>query len=310
MAMQRGLGRGLDALFQGQSNANAAKEQDKTSLPLTVLVPNPEQPRKEFDPAALEELAASIRSQGVLQPILVRPAKEANQYEIIAGERRWRASRLAGLSHVPVLIKNLSDEEAMAVALVENLQRADLNPLEEALGMAQVKEQCGISQDELARRLGKSRPAVANCLRLLQLEKAVQSMLGNGALSAGHARALLAITSESDQLAAATRITEQELSVRDAENIAAYWKEHKALPAVNELPAPRAPQNGAKETAHSGTQFAPDVEATLSALCKKLQHTLGVHATVRGSAEKGKVTLSYASSQELATLLDLMGKFL
>ena len=226
MAMNSlGLGKGLDALIRETSGTR--QPASVQAVPLRDIAPNPNQPRRRFVEKALEELAASIRSQGLLQPLLVRPLGEAypGKYEIIAGERRWRASKLAGLTEVPVVVRNFSDLETLSAALIENLQREDLNPLEEALGMQMLKEEFGLSQDDLAQRLGKSRSAVANSLRLLSLPESFHKDLAEGKLSAGHGRALLSITSERAQGYLRNLILEESLSVREAEGLAATWKE-------------------------------------------------------------------------------------
>ena len=300
-AVQRGLGRGLDALFKGyQEEAPAAdtKHENPGTVSIKALMPNPDQPRKHFSEEALQELTDSIRSQGVLQPLLVRPAKNAEgMYEIIAGERRWRACQKARVTEVPVIIKNLTDEETLAVALIENLQREDLNPMEEAHGMAQLKEQFGMNQETLAARLGKSRSAVANTLRLLQLPEAAQQDLTKGALTAGHARTLLSVSDETARAALHRRIIDEGLTVRAAEEQAAHFKEHGELPAEHSaVPAKKA-------SALPRTMPSP----TMSSLREKLKATMPVKASITGSEEKGKVTLSFSSQEELARVLSLLG---
>ena len=191
----RGLGKGLEALFKNNESAldqPQPQSSDVGNVPIDSLVPNPRQPRKFFAPDTLEELVASIRSQGIVQPLLVRPTDDA-RYEIVAGERRWRAAKQAGLTDIPVLVRRLSDKEVMAAALVENLQRDDLTPLEEARALAALRSHFGLSQDELASTLGKSRPAIANSLRLLNLNSDAQDALEKGLISAGHARAALSL---------------------------------------------------------------------------------------------------------------------
>ena len=188
---KRGLGKGLDALFVD----NAVESESRiNTLPIAEVEPNRDQPRKEFDQEALEELAASIAEHGVLQPILVRPV--SGGYQIVAGERRWRAARLAGLVEIPAVIKEMTDQEVGQAALVENLQREDLNPVEEALGYHQLMEQFGMTQDQVAKKVSKSRPAVANAVRLLGLPETVLAFLRAGSLTAGHAKALLSLKEE------------------------------------------------------------------------------------------------------------------
>ena len=189
MAKQRGLGKGLEALF---ADNDTAGEQGAVTLKLSEIEPNREQPRKRFDEEALTQLAESIRIHGVIQPLLVRPAA-GGTYQLVAGERRWRAARMAGLTEVPAVIKELSEQEAMELALIENLQREDLNPIEEALGYQELMDAYGFTQEQVAKRVGKSRSAVANALRLISLPEEIRPMLEDGSLSAGHARALLSL---------------------------------------------------------------------------------------------------------------------
>ncbi len=208
-----GLGRGLDALFDDNS-----MEDTKSAVKLKIneIEPNREQPRKSFDEEALEELANSISTHGVLQPLLVRPLPDGG-YRLVAGERRWRASRMAGLTEVPVVIREMSDSEEMELALVENLQREDLNPIEEAQGLALLMETYGLTQEQAAKRVGKSRPAVANSMRLLSLPQEVLALVERGELSAGHARTILALENEEQMTALASEIIKKRLSVRETE---------------------------------------------------------------------------------------------
>lgn len=214
MAFKKGgLGRGLDALMAENSTEDASKT---VTLRLVDVRPNPEQPRRQFDEKALSELASSIEKHGVLQPLVVRPMPDGG-YEIVAGERRWRAARLAGLAEVPVVIRELSDRETAELALIENLQREDLNPIEEALGYRQLIDKFGLTQEETAAAVNRSRSAVANMLRLLSLPQPVAELVQTGALSAGHARALLALETEEQQLELAADIVDRGLSVRAVE---------------------------------------------------------------------------------------------
>ncbi len=206
----------MDLLF---ADNGAEGEQNVVMLPLGEVEPNREQPRRDFDQETLLQLADSIREHGVLQPILVRPLPGGGSYQIIAGERRWRASRIAGLGEIPVIVKELTDGEAMELALIENLQREDLNPVEEALGYQKLMEQYGNTQEEVARRVGKSRPAVANTLRLLQLPEQVLGYVKNGELSAGHARALLSVESDRETVDLARELIRTGATVRQAEKL-------------------------------------------------------------------------------------------
>lgn len=219
MAKKSGLGRGLDALFTDNAVENLGAGVTPVTLRLTEIEPNREQPRKTFDQKALNELADSISRNGVLQPLLVRPMPDGS-YQLVAGERRWRASRIAGLSEVPVVIKELSDEQAMEIALIENLQREDLNPIEEAEGLQLLIDRYNLTQEEAANRVGRSRPAIANSLRLLNLPEEIRDLTRDGKLSAGHARALLSVQKTADMLALAEEIQKKDLSVRDVERLA------------------------------------------------------------------------------------------
>ena len=216
-AKKGGLGRGLDALFADNSIEEIAST-SAVKLKIMDIEPNRDQPRKIFDEDALAELADSIAKHGVIQPLLVRPMPDGS-YQLVAGERRWRASRMAGLTEVPVVIKELSDDEAMALALIENLQREDLNAIEEAQGIKALMDTLSLTQDEAAERVGKSRPAVANALRLLKLPDSVIALVSDGKLSPGHARALLGFKDEQDIIETADLIIEKGLTVREVEKL-------------------------------------------------------------------------------------------
>ena len=211
-----GLGKGLDALF-----VDNATDSTTRSLPISELEPNRSQPRRRFDPDALNELASSIRQYGVIQPIAVRPLP-GGSYQIVAGERRWRAARLAELQEVPVVVLELSDAETFEIALVENLQREDLNPMEEAEGYKALSDQFGLTQEQVAAKVGRSRPAIANAMRLLALPEDVRTMVEAGALSAGHARALLALSDPAQMSTLAKEIVARGLTVREVERLAAH----------------------------------------------------------------------------------------
>ncbi len=217
-AKKGGLGRGLDALFL-DNTVDDISVSGTVTLKLNEIEPNKEQPRKTFDEKALNELASSIERNGVLQPLLVRPMTDGS-YQLVAGERRWRASRIAGLTEVPVVIKEMSDEQAMEIALIENLQREDLNPIEEAEGLQLLIERYNLTQEEAAARVGRSRPAIANALRLLNLPENVRDLAKTGKISAGHARALLGFEKEEDMVKTAAEIQKNDLSVRDVEKLA------------------------------------------------------------------------------------------
>lgn len=292
---ERGLGRGLSSLL---SSATENGSEETRKLALTQLVPGKHQPRKLFDNNALAELAVSIRNQGVIQPLLVRLLPGMPQrYEIVAGERRWRAARMAGLTEVPVIVTEYTDKEAMTVALVENLQREDLNPMEEAEALQALRKAHGLSQEALAEQLGKSRSAVANSLRLLQLPTAMQHALAGGDISAGHARALLAVADEGlrEQLFAAIR--EHHLSVREAEAAADTCKRS------GKLPEKILPQNG---TEKPRAPRAPRPQV-IKDLQKLLRQSSGTKATINGNEQSGRVQIPYASPEELTRILGMLG---
>ena len=229
MAKQKGLGRGLGALIDDFGAPET--EQSVTRLPLQKIEPNPDQPRRTFDEEELAALAESIREHGIIQPLAVRD--RGGYYQIIAGERRWRAARLAGLDEVPVMIVDADDRTVMELALVENLQRQDLNPMEEAEGYRSLMEDYGLTQEQAAQRVGKSRPAVANALRLLVLPEEVAQMVVEGTLSAGHARAVLSLPDARTQKAAAQRICALRLSVRQAEAMCRQMGKKKEAPEAS-----------------------------------------------------------------------------
>lgn len=273
------LGRGLSALL-GDAPPAASAGTGPRVLPVAALEPGPFQPRGTMDEGALAELAASIREHGLLQPILARPKRgAAGQFQIVGGERRWRAAQLAGLHEVPVLVKEVSDREAMAAALVENLQRQDLNAVEEAEGYARLSEQFGMTQEALARAVGKSRPHVANTLRLLNLPDRVREMLREGALSAGHARALLAAP---DPSLLATQVVDRGLNVRQTEALAAS----RAKPAE---PRPAKP-------------FDPD----LRKFEREVTERLGLKVAIKPGRRGGQVTIAYRDLDQLDGLMRLL----
>ena len=292
---QRGLGRGIDSLFRNAPESEVATG-ELERVPLRLLCPCANQPRKHFADTALEELAASIRSQGVLQPLVVRPMAQTvpQKYEIIAGERRWRAAKLAGLSDVPVLIREMSDDDVLIVALVENLQREDLNPLEEALALQQLRERLPLNQEELAAKLGKSRSAVANALRLLQLPESMREALAEGTLTPGHGRAVLAVSDETQREALFERILRDDLNVRDAEALAAHIKSHGSLPDDSGGRAAKSAPRAAK----------PESVRVAQSLLRTGLHP---RASVSGSGERGKITIPYESADELTLLFERIG---
>jgi ParB family chromosome partitioning protein len=313
---QRGLGKGLDALFRNSEASGAPERRHEISfVPPDALAPNAGQPRKHFDQEALEELAASIRSQGIVQPLLVRPAGNA-RYEIVAGERRWRAAKLAGLTKLPVLVRQLSDMEVTAAALIENLQREDLKPLEEAGAMAALREQFGLSQDELANTLGKSRSAVANALRLLNLSPEAQAHLERGDISAGHARALLSLEPPEACSELLRRILQRALNVRDAEYAAALFKDTGMFPWARDGAgnASATAGSGRPETTEHGTALSA-VRTAKRKTCppfvrdmqERLREKLKMRAGISGGETRGRISLHYESGEELRELLRRLG---
>ncbi len=277
MALKKGgLGRGLDALMIDSSTEDGGKT---VTLRLTEVSPNPDQPRRQFDDDALGELAASVEKHGILQPLLVRPMPDGS-YQIVAGERRWRAARMAGLTEVPVVIRELSDRETSELALIENLQREDLNPMEEALGYQRLIEQYDMTQEKVANAVNKSRPAVANAIRLLALPKAAAELVASGALSAGHARALLPLEDEALIVATAKSCVEQQLSVRETE---ALVKKLKAAPKTT----PQKPQFKAS--------FGKEVALALS-------EQMGRKVDVKAGKKGGVLHIEYFDEDDLRSI--------
>ena len=279
MIKMKGLGRGLDALLSGSDKPHGDEQR---SLPIERLRPGKYQPRTQMDEASLAELAASIKSQGVMQPILARAIENtpgAERYEIVAGERRWRAAQLAGLAEVPVLIRNIPDEQALAMALIENIQRENLNPLEEAQGLQRLIDEFGLTHQQAADAVGRSRPAATNLLRLLQLTAAVQDMLLAGKLDMGHARALLPVSS-GQQVGLAQRVVQKGLSVRETERLV-----HQLLNPPKNVPAKA-------------------IDRDLLRLQEELSDGLGASVLIRANKKgAGKVTIDFGSLEQLDGLL-------
>ena len=278
-----GLGRGIDSLLIDNSIEENNSSQ-AVMLNLLDIEPNKEQARKQFDDAALSELADSIAQHGVLQPLLVRPIFGGG-YQLIAGERRWRASRIAGLSQVPAIIKELSDEEAAVISLIENLQREDLNPVEEALGFASLISDFSLTQEEAAKKVGKSRPAVANALRLLKLPEKVLDLVRENKLSAGHARAIAAIDDEKTAILVAETVVAKSLSVRETERMV------KALTA----------EKKAKKPSKSRLTFFDEVELSLN-------NSLGRKARVvtKEGKECGTLEIAFFDKDDLARIAKIL----
>ncbi len=283
MASQKGLGRGLGALL-GDFAEESQEQSAYRMLPIYKVEPNPDQPRQDFDEEELQLLADSITVHGVIQPLTVREMR-SGYYQIIAGERRWRASRLAGLTEVPAVVMEADDKKAMELALIENLQRQDLNPVEEALGYRSLMEDYGLTQEETSQRVGKSRSAVANSLRLLNLPPEIQEKLRTGELTAGHARAILSLKTEKKQLEAAQKIAALGLSVRQAELLCkSMAKEPKPEPEVT---------------------LAVDYVAECE---KSLSKHLGRGVKIVNGKRKGRFELEFYGQEDLQNLLDALMK--
>ena len=279
----RGLARGLDSLLPELDTVAPGAGQEIT---IGDIDPNPDQPRRTFSEESIAQLAQSIADQGVLQPILVTPVS-GGRYRIVAGERRWRAARAAGLTAVPCIVRDLDVVQQMEIALIENLQREDLNPIEVAQGIQSLMKQCGYTQETVATRLSKSRPAVANLLRLLTLPESVIAMVRLGTLSAGHARVLAGLDDEEMKLQLANRTIAEGWSVRQLESAAALLKQDAA-----KLPKP-------EKKPHE----LPVELTELETLCRE---TFGLRATLTGTAKKGKIVLQYYSQDELERLNEVL----
>lgn len=300
MATKR-LGKGLDALIPAglgvdskpkkteatESNSESKAGSSETLVKITMVEPNREQPRKNFDEDALQELADSIKQFGLLQPILVQ--QRDGYYEIVAGERRWRAAKIAGLKEVPVIIRNLTEQEIVEISLIENIQRENLNPIEEAQAYKKLLTEFHLKQDEVAERVSKSRTAVTNSMRLLKLSEEVQQMVISDMISTGHARALLAIENPDEQYALAQRIFDEKLSVRDVEKI------------VKSLGKP-AKEKKEKEKNES-------LEAVYQDIQEKLKRSLGTKVAVSGKGDgAGKIEIEFYSHDDLERILDVLNK--
>ncbi|MCI9145877.1 MAG: ParB/RepB/Spo0J family partition protein [Eubacterium sp.] len=278
---QSGLGKGLSALMM----ENAVDDMVSTNtLSINEIIPNKDQPRKTFDEGALQELADSIIQHGVLQPLLVRPLPTGG-YQLVAGERRWRASRIAGLKEVPVVIKELSDVETMEIAIIENLQREDLNPIEEAEGLQALIDRCGFTQEDVAVSVGKSRPAIANALRLLKLPPEVRDMTRNGDISAGHARALLAFDNDAMIYEISQNIVKNNLTVRDVERLS------KTKENVNKV----------RSSARRRDSFYDEVELSLT-------EVLGRKVKVYNGRGKGTLEIEFYSVDDLKEIANKLGE--
>ena len=301
MAMKKGLGRGLDMLIPKEEKKEAVQEEKKEAsrkepekkseydmmVPINQIEPNRNQPRKQFDEDAIEELADSIKQFGVIQPLIVK--KRDNYYEIIAGERRWRASKKAGIKKVPVIVKDYDEKEILKISLIENLQREDLNPIEEALAYQQLKSEYGLKQDEIATSISKSRTAITNTMRLLKLDERVQKMVMDNLITSGHGRTLIPIENKEVQYQTAVKIMDEGLSVRAAERIVKKMLEDK------------------KQNKEEASLEQQEEQRYLSFFEGKMKDILGSKVTIKNKKnQKGKIEIEYYSIDELERIIDLI----
>ena len=294
MAKSRGLGKGLDSLIPvgnaegkgkiGINSVPASEEKPDKMVKITMVEPNRDQPRHKFDEEALNELADSIKQYGIISPIIVQNRKD--HYEIIAGERRWRAAKIAGLKEIPVIIKNFTEQEIVEISLIENIQRENLNPIEEALAYKRLLTEFHLKQEEVAQRVSKSRTAVTNSMRLLKLADEVQQMIIDESLTTGHARALITIEDENQQIEIAKKVVNEKLSVRDIEKL------------VKDLNKPKKEKKESKQLKNDF--IYQDIE-------EKLKQSLGTKVTVSAKEDgSGKIEIDFYSSEELDRILDLL----
>ena len=288
MAKKSGLGKGLGAILSDKYDSQAldivpnSDDSQIVELKIVDVEPNKDQPRKEFDKEKLDELADSISKHGVIQPIIV--TKQGSIYQIVAGERRWRASKQAGLKKIPAIIRNYDEIKIMEVALIENLQRENLNPVEEALGYKSLMETFSLTQDKISERVGKSRSAIANSLRLLNLPDKVLSMLEKGEISTGHAKVILSISNKNEQIQVAELIFEMKMSVRETEN---YIKNKS-------------------KTKKSGTSVSSEVKMAIKEMENVFSKYLGTKVKIKDSNGKGKIEIAYYSHDEFERLMELL----
>lgn len=280
---KRRLGRGLDALIPG------AKQSIVQSIPINQIDPNPHQPRRDFDVEALTGLAQSIKEHGIVQPLVVRRMGE--RYELIAGERRLRAAEMAGLTEVSVIVGDFDDRKAMEMALIENIQREDLNPIEEASAIQRLRDDFGLTQEELSSRLGKSRPAIANSLRLLSLEDEIQESVSRGTISAGHARALLGVSDPDSRLKLHQEVVDKALSVRQTEEL------------VKRVQAGVDGLNVSRET-----RPAPPKDPNITDVEDSLRRILGTKVVIRDRKGRGRIQIEYYSLDDLDRILEILQK--
>lgn len=284
---RKALGRGLKALIPESDSASGLPRK----VPIDQIDPNPKQPRKNFDADAIDELASSIREHGVLEPVIVRPL--AGRYELVVGERRWRAARLAGLTEIPAIVRTLSDVEALELALIENIQREDLSPLEEAETYRRLMDEFHMTQEQVAKRVGKSRSTVANSLRLLDLDPELRDEIQRGALTAGHAKALLSVTSKAERLSLAQKVIDEGLSVRAIETLVAQKRD-------TTKPKSRATGGAGRDMSRRSDPFIAD-------LTDRLQQSLGTKVRLVTQGQRGRIEIDYYSRDELERIVELLG---
>ncbi len=292
MAIKKGLGKGLDSLIAEKLDHKVEKKiieenvSCETLVKLTLIEPGSNQPRKNFNEDSLQELADSIKQYGIIEPLIVQ--KNGSMYKIIAGERRWRAARIAGLKEIPVIVKEYSDEEVFEIALIENIQREDLNPIEEAIAYRKLIDEFHLKQDDIANRVGKSRVAVTNSMRLLKLDERIQQMLIEDMISAGHARALLGITENEMQYQVAVKVFDEKLSVRETEKLVKKMLEEK----------PEKPLNKREE--EQNNVIYHEIE-------ERLKSIIGSKVKInRKAGNKGRIEIEYYSSEELERIVELI----
>lgn len=281
---KRGLGKGLDALFQTYDSFDEEvdKNDQVTEMKILDIDPNIDQPRRNFNQESIQELSRSILEHGVVQPIIVKPFN--GRYIIIAGERRWRAARAAGLDKIPVIIRDLDDKEMLEIALIENLQREDLNPMEEAEGIYNLIETYQLNQEQVAKRLGKSRPAISNALRLLNLPREIKRLLEENAISTGHARALLGLNNDKEKIEIAKLIVDKGLSVRETENLIKRLKSEK--------------EGNTKSIPKNKPTFILEIE-------NRMEESLGTRVTIQQGKKKGIIEIEYYSNDDLERIIDM-----
>ena len=292
MSKQRGLGRGLDALFSGGAPRESLAEGEIHQVPLKMISPNRFQPRRVFEEEALSDLAQSIKQHGVLQPVMVRKTLEG--YELVAGERRWRASQLAGLKTIPAILKDYTDGEMTEIALIENLQRENLNPIEEALAYKRLMEEFGLTQEEVARKIGRSRSLIANMVRLLQLHPEVQQYLWQGTLTNGQARPLLAIDKPELQIEAANRIVEEGLSARDVEAMVRQMLNRRERKSEEEI----------QEATDESDEVSEERNFFIEEMEDRLKIMLGTQVKIKSGKAKSKIEIEFYSTEDLERLME------